>query len=100
VPAGTSRSVSLTLGPKPTVPACYLPFRTFPSGGPGGVFPMGKFILVSILIATVAAPVIGASHRSPRRGLGQTLLFLFLFNVAWLAVLVLVYASSYKPELW
>jgi len=61
---------------------------------------MGKLILVSILVATVAVPVLGATDPRPRRGLGQTLLFLLLFNVAWLAVLALVYASNFKPELW
>ncbi len=61
---------------------------------------MGKLILVSILVATVAVPVLGAADPRPRRGLGSTLLFLVLFNVAWLALLVLVYADHYKPELW
>jgi hypothetical protein len=61
---------------------------------------VGKLILISILISTVGAPLLGAADSSPRRGLGRTLLFLFVFNVAWLAMLSLVYTSSYKPELW
>jgi len=61
---------------------------------------MGKLILVSILVATVAVPVLGAADPRPRRGLGSTLLFLVLFNVAWLAVLMLFYADNFKPELW
>lgn len=61
---------------------------------------MGKLLLVSILIATVAAPMIGAADPRPRRGLGRTLMFLFAFYSVWLALLVLVYATAYKPELW
>lgn len=61
---------------------------------------MGKLILTSILFATVAIPLLGASDFNPRRGLGRTLLLLFCFNLAWLALLVLVYAPFHKPELW
>ncbi len=61
---------------------------------------MGKLILGSILIATVAAPVAGARAPTPRRGLGRALLALLLFDVVWVALLTLVYATHYKPELW
>jgi hypothetical protein len=61
---------------------------------------VSKLILASILIATIAAPVLGAGDADPRRGLKRTLLFLLLFNVVWLAMLTLVYARFYEPELW
>jgi hypothetical protein len=61
---------------------------------------MGKLILISILLSTVAVPVLGSTDARPRRGLGRTLAFLALFNAIWLALLTLVFAPSYKPELW
>lgn len=61
---------------------------------------MGKLILISVLVVTVAAPVLGSADPSPRRGLGRTLAILLAFNVIWLLLLTLIYATSYKPELW
>jgi hypothetical protein len=61
---------------------------------------MGKLILISVLVATVAAPVLGSADPSPRRGLGRTLAFLMVFNVIWLLLLTLIYATFHKPEIW
>jgi hypothetical protein len=45
---------------------------------------MKKFLLYSILIATVAIPMIAASDRSPIRGFRKTVLWTVAFNALYL----------------
>ena len=59
---------------------------------------MDKVILVSIIVATVVVPALGARDANPRRGLKRTLVFLFAFNVVYLALVVLVYTRLYVPH--
>jgi hypothetical protein len=54
-------------------------------------------LLVSILVATVAIPVIAARHRSPRRGMFWMLLLLLLFNSAYLMFVTHVFTLA-VPE--
>ena len=58
---------------------------------------MGKAILISILVASVALPALGARDRNGARGLKRTLLLLLVFNVFYVALLLLVYAPSHVP---
>jgi len=59
---------------------------------------MGKAILVSILVATIAAPALAARDPNATRGLKRMLLFLFCFNLLWLALLQVVYLRYSVPE--
>lgn len=59
---------------------------------------MDKIILISIIVATVVVPTLGARDVNPRRGLKRTLVFLFAFNVLYLALVVLVYTRFYVPH--
>jgi hypothetical protein len=52
---------------------------------------MAKLLLASIILATVAIPLIAARDRSAVRGFKKAILYAFLFNVAYLAALLAVY---------
>jgi hypothetical protein len=58
---------------------------------------MGSAILISMIIATVAAPTIAARDPSPRRGLKRTLLFVAVFDLVWVALVVFVF-TGFVPE--
>lgn len=48
---------------------------------------MGKLVLLSILVATVAVPAAAARHLNARRGLGVAVISLLAFAVLyWLGV--------------
>ena len=61
---------------------------------------MGKLILLSLLGATVAIPVLCARDPSPHRGLKRMLFFLFLFIAVYVALVAYVYPplSPLPPE--
>jgi hypothetical protein len=59
---------------------------------------MGKLIMASVIAATVVVPLVAAGDRDVRRGLKRTVLVLFAFNVVYLALLALVYARFFPPE--
>jgi len=61
---------------------------------------LGKLILVSIILATVVIPAIGARDASPRRGLARALIALVVFDVLYLLALTQLYAPNYVPEKW
>jgi hypothetical protein len=52
---------------------------------------MAKLILVSIIFATVAIPIVAARDPHPVRGLKKALFYAFLFNVAYLVGVLLIY---------
>jgi hypothetical protein len=52
---------------------------------------MGKLILVSILIATVAIPMRAATDPSPRRGMQRAILWMAAFDVVYVLAVVYVY---------
>lgn len=52
---------------------------------------MGKLILVSILIATIAFPMMAARDRSPIRGLRRAVLAMAAFNVVYLFAAVYLF---------
>jgi hypothetical protein len=62
-----------------------------------GLLQMGKLILASVIIATVAVPALAARDPSAHRGMKRTLLFVFLFNALYVALLTLVYVNRYVP---
>ncbi len=53
--------------------------------------------MMSIIVATVAAPAIAARDPRPRRGLGRMILFLFAFDAMYLAYIALIHARYYAP---
>ncbi len=52
---------------------------------------MGKGILLSVIVATVALPMIAARDPSPLRAFKRTLWYAFWFNVAWAFGVIFVY---------
>lgn len=59
---------------------------------------MDKVILVSIIVATIVVPTLGARDANPRRGIKRTLVFLFAFNVLYLALVTMAYTRFYVPH--
>jgi hypothetical protein len=51
---------------------------------------VGKFLLLSILLATVMIPMRAASDRSPKRGFRRTILMMTAFNVFYLFAIIYV----------
>jgi hypothetical protein len=51
---------------------------------------MQKLLLLSILIATLAIPMIAASDRSPKRGFRKLVLWMVAFNVCYVIGVVYV----------
>lgn len=52
---------------------------------------MAKLLLLSILIATVAVPMVAASDQSARRGFRRTILWMVAFNAFYLIAIIYVY---------
>lgn len=52
---------------------------------------MQKFILISILFANVAIPIWAARERSPGKGLKKAIVSMLVFDVVYLAALLVVY---------
>lgn len=52
---------------------------------------MQKFLLMSILIATVVIPMIAASDRSAIRGFRRTVVWMAAFNLFYLFAIVYVW---------
>lgn len=65
---------------------------------PGAV--MAKGILMSILLVTIAAPVLAARERSARRGFTHLVLVMFLFSIVYVLLVTQVYAKYWVPEVW
>jgi hypothetical protein len=51
---------------------------------------VGKFLLLSILLATVMIPMRAASDRSPKRGFRRTILMMTAFNLFYLFAIIYV----------
>jgi heme/copper-type cytochrome/quinol oxidase subunit 3 len=58
---------------------------------------MGSLILMSMIVATVAAPTIAARDPSPRRGLKRMLLFVAVFDLVWVVLVAFVF-TGLVPE--
>ncbi len=58
---------------------------------------MKALLLLSILVVTVAVPALAARDANRRRGLWRMLLFLLLFDAAYLAYVTLGHASLFVP---
>ena len=52
---------------------------------------MSKVVLLSVLIALFAIPIMFARDRQERRGLRRTVVALFLFNLFYLFALLFIY---------
>jgi len=61
---------------------------------------MDKLILVSIIVATVTGPLLGARDPNARRGLKRMLAFLFAFYALYLVLVTQVFARFYVPTAW
>lgn len=61
---------------------------------------MGKLLLMSVVLATIAIPVVCARDRVARRGLKRMLLFLCLFNALYIVILLHVYVPMNAERLY
>lgn len=52
---------------------------------------MGKLLLLSLLLATIALPMWAASDPSPLRGLRRAMLWLVGFNVFYLIAIIYIF---------
>lgn len=52
---------------------------------------MAKFLLMSVVLATVAIPAVTARDPMPRRGLRRTIVGLMAFNVLYAFLVIFVY---------
>lgn len=59
---------------------------------------MGKALLLSVLVATVAIPALGASDPKPRRGLRWVLAVLLVFHVVYVGAVAFIHAPNNIPE--
>jgi hypothetical protein len=59
---------------------------------------MDKLVMMSILVATVAGPVAFARDASPIRGLKRTLLFMFVFQLLYVAYVTVVHTTYHVPQ--
>jgi hypothetical protein len=59
-----------------------------------------QLALLSIIVATVAAPAIAARDPSARRGLKRMLIGLLVFNALYVCYLTLVHATFFAPQRW
>ena len=50
-----------------------------------------KLLLVSILFANIAIPIWAARERDSRQGLKKMLVYMFLFDLVFMAALVVIY---------
>ena len=55
---------------------------------------MGKLLLISICVATIAIPSLCAREPNPRRGIKRMLLWMLVFNALYLGYLL----RFYVPE--
>jgi hypothetical protein len=59
---------------------------------------MKSLLLISIIIAAVAVPVIAARDPRPGRGLARMLVVLVAFNLVYLAYLTLIHVTVFVPH--
>ena len=52
---------------------------------------ISKIILLSILFMSIALPARAARAKNPKKGLRQTILYMFLFNLFYLFSLIFLY---------
>ena len=52
---------------------------------------MAKMVLLSVIIAIVAIPLVAARSKSPRRGLQVTIIAIVLFNFFYLFAVRFIY---------
>ncbi|MBI5543380.1 MAG: hypothetical protein HY901_05795 [Deltaproteobacteria bacterium] len=52
---------------------------------------MGKLILMSVVIASIAIPVRAARHPDPRRGLKRALVQTLLFDAVYVLAVLFIY---------
>lgn len=58
---------------------------------------MKTALLMSVLFAGLAVPMLAARDPNPRRGVKRMVLFLLLFNAAYLAYVTLVHPEVFVP---
>ena len=57
-------------------------------------------MMISLLVATVIAPVLFARDRHARRGLKRLLLFFVAFDAAYVAYVAFVHTVHHVPRPW
>ncbi len=63
-----------------------------------GASEVDNLLLLSMLVATVAIPAVGARVRGGRRALAWTLILLAAFTLAYVLLVMPYYATHYVPE--
>lgn len=58
---------------------------------------MKTLLLMSVLFASLAIPVVAARDRNPRRGVKRMVLLLLAFNLIYVAYLTMVHPFVYVP---
>lgn len=58
-----------------------------------------KLLLISIMVATVAIPILAARDRSAVRGMKRALVAMLIFSIAYAVLLVKVQGSLPPPQL-
>lgn len=57
-----------------------------------------KHVLITIIVAVIAGPVIAARDPNPRRSARRMVWFLLAFNLAYVAWVTLVHANYFVPQ--
>ncbi|MBL8951513.1 MAG: hypothetical protein JNK82_12085 [Myxococcaceae bacterium] len=57
---------------------------------------MSKMLLLSSMIAMIVLPIRAARMKGPNRGLKRAITTVLLFNIAWAAVVLLVFMVKMK----
>lgn len=59
---------------------------------------MDKLAILSIVVATVAVPMLAAGDRHPGRGMRRVVLTMCMISALYLAYVVLIHAEYYPPQ--
>jgi hypothetical protein len=59
---------------------------------------MKTLLLMSVVFALLMIPAITSRHRNPRRGVKRMLLYLVVFNLAYVAYLTLLHPVLFVPK--
>jgi len=56
-----------------------------------------SLLLISVLLASLAIPIVSARDQNPRRGLKRMVLLLLAFNLLYVAYLTMVHPFVFVP---
>ncbi len=59
---------------------------------------MKSLLTISVILVTIVAPIVAARASSARRGLKTLLVFLLLFDAAYVFTVAYYFAAHFRPE--